>query len=622
MDQRIGEIARVASTSSGSITLQTLLQDSYTTANLAFIAKLTPVENISFNGPVRIIGKGTGSSVAGILVDVGVRVRISGLRLDNFDECSVRMFDVVDSKISGITVFGGTSAASTFYGVNYDGACQDSTCESSFFNSCRHAITFGGTSSRSGINRRITVQNNKSVSATASSFDTHAGADQISFIGNVSVGPAGHGYNLRSPSVVLIGNRSINAGSSQSGIYFRNQSYKPTRYTAQGNVILNSGGSGIQYSVPTESVLAGTSAGQLTDGVTLVGNQIISPTGIAFNIWSTASFSLTNLVVSDNIVKSCQPTSSRMFFLSNVVNSTFANNVGTDIGSTTDAYRLVNCSYLTFNGGLSQWEVAPTAEFGFQGVASTNISVTGMTIQNATRPASLDSACVNWVFSSVATPGCNDYSLSSGANNTAPILGGRTWAIGSAMTPYVGSVDYFTDVGIGSHCSYVGSRWKPVNGRAVLKSLGAAVSGVTNSYSQVMQTLLPSNSLKANDTIRVYLALNKSGTTDTGQVFIGIGTAGTTGDAGILNATGLMAASARTWAGFIDIKIVDDTTAQKVGGSTTVSTGVGTSTTVAASGTAISSISANALYVTVFIRSSSTNDTVGIDNGSIEWITP
>lgn len=184
-------------------------------------------------------------------------------------------------------------------------------------------------------------------------------------------------------------------------------------------------------------------------------------------------------------------------------------------------------------------------------------------------------------------------------------------------TPY-----YATDIGEkGTQLIYFGSRWYVQNGSGSLKTLGAAVTGIANSETIVLQTLIPAGAWQTNDTVRLWFGVTKSGTTDTAIYSIRVGTAGTTADTAITgySAGTLLIAANRTYSNAADIKLVAATSAVKPA-SGFPTTGAGNTAESAA--TVISDVSANPIYVSLTIRSSGTTDTVGITTGSIQLLTP
>lgn len=192
---------------------------------------------------------------------------------------------------------------------------------------------------------------------------------------------------------------------------------------------------------------------------------------------------------------------------------------------------------------------------------------------------------------------------------------------------YSGYEAYCSDLGAnGTRMVSNGTRWRPVNGETTLKTVAAAQTGITSAETIVLQSLIPAGAWQVNDTIRIWLAATKSGTTDSGLLSVRVGTAGTTADTAIttLSAYTLMAAAGVAGGSISDIKLVSATTAQRLG---TSSGATGTYQTASGSGaaaaaTTISDASTNALYVSVTLKSSAANDTVGVQSGQIKLITP
>jgi len=190
-----------------------------------------------------------------------------------------------------------------------------------------------------------------------------------------------------------------------------------------------------------------------------------------------------------------------------------------------------------------------------------------------------------------------------------------------------GQMYLFTDIGSsGTLMRYANSRWRPLAGQAQLAQLGAAVTGITNAETIVLQTLIPAAAWQTNDTIRIWLVTTKSGSTDTGQLTIRIGTAGTTADTVLtgFSAYSLMSAGGLSGGGIFDIKLISSTSAQKLGSSSATTSLYPSPTQNSATNaaTTITDASANALYISVALKSSSTNDTMGVQSGQIQLITP
>lgn len=174
----------------------------------------------------------------------------------------------------------------------------------------------------------------------------------------------------------------------------------------------------------------------------------------------------------------------------------------------------------------------------------------------------------------------------------------------------------FTDVGSsGTLMRYAGSRWRPLAGQAMLASLGATVTGITNTETIFLQTLIPAGAWQTNDLIRVIFSASKSGTTDTGVLTVRVGTNGTTADTSVFSSTA-MSSAARTCGTVKDLKLTSATNSQEI------PFYLGGSSSALPAAVAISSASANALYVSLSWASGGTTDTISALTGSIQIITP
>jgi hypothetical protein len=207
----------------------------------------------------------------------------------------------------------------------------------------------------------------------------------------------------------------------------------------------------------------------------------------------------------------------------------------------------------------------------------------------------------------------------------APYAGSFTYATLPAATSYSGYRAYATDLGAnGTLVISNGTRWRPLNGQSVLKDKGAAQSGITNAAETiVLQALLPAGSWQTNDTIRIVLALTKSGTTNSCICGIRCGTGGLITDTALLSPGGVIGAAGRSIGLIFDFHLESATSVQKVGSQIDNGSGYGAqSATAALSPVAISSAASNALYISVGLSSNGATDTVAIQSGQILLVTP
>jgi len=146
-----------------------------------------------------------------------------------------------------------------------------------------------------------------------------------------------------------------------------------------------------------------------------------------------------------------------------------------------------------------------------------------------------------------------------------------------------------------------GTRWKPLNGQALLASLDAD-SGTGGAAETIMfQYQIPAALLQVGDRLRLRLTMSKSGTAEVGNMKFRMGTAGTTSDTQLYSGAGIMSAPNRTMAVDLDFRVASATSLQQLSNNAAQSSSIGYSgngNNAYGAAVTISNIS-NALYFTV-----------------------
>lgn len=200
-----------------------------------------------------------------------------------------------------------------------------------------------------------------------------------------------------------------------------------------------------------------------------------------------------------------------------------------------------------------------------------------------------------------------------------------TFASLPAAANSTGLIYRVTDVGEnGALLISNGTRWRPVSGRTVLKTLAATVSGLTNTEAISLQALIPAGLLQTPDMLRVRFASGKSGTTDTGNVTIRMGTAGTTSDTAItgISNQSLIQAGNQCVGVEYELKVVSATSVVRCGYAGNLSGTTGQSAGSFTAATTVTDMSANALYLSLAHLSGGATNTLTLHSASIEWVTP
>lgn len=302
LDGKIGEINIVKSKSSGSLTLWWPLMDSYATTDTATVGTISMMTNVRIMGTGTAIGRTDTSRDTFCDLDKVVGAYVGGVKLYNFFDSGVVFRDALRSIVDDIRVEGdGTSTSSSDYGVSFGFASQWCGVRGSTFSDCRHAATTNTSwTSRSGIPRFITYDNNWAYQTRSSCFDTHSVGEFITITNNHGHHPADSGVNARCPSVIVANNHFVKPGVH--GVYLRNQSSRPSRYQVIGNYVKKPGFNGVLHRNPTEAALAGTSAGQTIYGSVMQGNIVEDPGSEGLMAFSDAAWQVKNVNITGNNV--------------------------------------------------------------------------------------------------------------------------------------------------------------------------------------------------------------------------------------------------------------------------------------------------------------------------------
>lgn len=199
-------------------------------------------------------------------------------------------------------------------------------------------------------------------------------------------------------------------------------------------------------------------------------------------------------------------------------------------------------------------------------------------------------------------------------------LGSFTYATLPAAASYSGMEAFASDWGAnGTKVRSNGTRWLPVGGRVLHKHLGAAVTGVANTATIVLQTpLMPVGSAQAGDAFYLDITgLTKSGTTDNLNVTAYCGTAGTTSDASLITTNTPLAAASQSGGVLYVLKVIDNTHIQRIGPISSNGEYAVAAASALNAAVVVSDLSANAEYLSVAIASSGTTNTVAISDGAI-----
>lgn len=207
-------------------------------------------------------------------------------------------------------------------------------------------------------------------------------------------------------------------------------------------------------------------------------------------------------------------------------------------------------------------------------------------------------------------------------------LGDYTQATLPGASSWSGYMVRISDVGDhGGYFFSTGTRWKAVGGKVVLSSQGDAVTGLTNSITatnRVIRAWLPATTWQNFDRVMLELDFAKSGTTDNATLSIYVGPTGDNTDTVVVGAAFVIAgATGRSGGILVPLKRFSATSVRKVGNNAVSSSAIGsTGGTAVASAVSVSSLDSAGAWVSAYVASSSTNDTVDVYHSELTLNTP
>jgi hypothetical protein len=166
-----------------------------------------------------------------------------------------------------------------------------------------------------------------------------------------------------------------------------------------------------------------------------------------------------------------------------------------------------------------------------------------------------------------------------------------------------------------------GTRWKPVNGRAVIATLDTDWTGVTGTAEQIaFQKLIQGGIIKNGDALLFSGGFGKSGTAETTTIQIRVGSTGTTADTSILT-TAPLATTNVTHGMYLEFRRQSATSLQR-GMNGATQNPFGASSAARGSATTLaSSLDSVAQYITLTMTQSSTAETPSAWGFRVELIT-
>ena len=309
-----GEIKQITAVdpTSGVITVDDQIFDTYTLGDSASVVQITMLQNITLSD-FSITTSAPSSTLNVGFTHFRFIENLQIQRIEAHDAYnagihlqSVRNANISDCFIHHISDV--TPPSNVRYGIVVGTASQNVSITGCRFSHTRHAVTTGGSSgtNQNGVQRNVVVANCTSMLADTAHFDTHQPIENVTFVGCVAIGgvPAiseVYGFQMRGRNCSIIGCTVLQAIGR--GIML----FGPVSSGASivGNMIANvkaigsEFGTGIYFDAPEPSDPPGTSEGPGTSNHTVTGNVIKNCDGSAIANGGQNS----DIVISGNIIQ-------------------------------------------------------------------------------------------------------------------------------------------------------------------------------------------------------------------------------------------------------------------------------------------------------------------------------
>ena len=217
-----GEIKQVVGVdaTTGVITVDEQIFDTYLRADSAAMARITMLQNITLSDFSITSAAKFFTGVAGFtsfrFVD---NLQIERVESHHAYVAGISLLSVLNSKVSDCYIHhirDRQPPQNVHYGIVVSAASQNVSITGCRFSHTRHAVTTGGVSGNleNGVQRNIVISNCTSMAADTAHFDTHDPAENVSYVGCVAIGgvpaplPASQeviGFQMRGANSSIVG---------------------------------------------------------------------------------------------------------------------------------------------------------------------------------------------------------------------------------------------------------------------------------------------------------------------------------------------------------------------------------------------------------------------------------
>jgi polygalacturonase len=226
-----GEMVRVASVTSTTITFTTPLRSTYATASSAGVWKPTLLRNVGVRNIGIYCASGDTTDAGGIYFDLCRDAFATGLDIGDLDHFGIKIDRTYQSLVDDCTIHDLPDAGSLLgYGVILQGT-EGAVISNSQFHKVRHGVTTGGITSHVGWTRNTLVTGCIATECTNTGFDTHAWTTDFTFVACRSERNLNGGFAIRSERTNMLA--CSTSGNTNAGVLISDQMAK--KVVVQGN---------------------------------------------------------------------------------------------------------------------------------------------------------------------------------------------------------------------------------------------------------------------------------------------------------------------------------------------------------------------------------------------------
>jgi parallel beta-helix repeat protein len=393
--QKKGEIVQVSSVAGGNVTFKDPINDNYSIADTATLCKLSMISGISVHG-ISFYGSDDDTDRhQGMYFYMCRDLTITKFRAEKTNSRGLRLVSCIDFYV-GQSRFIDILGAGTQYGISVTYSSQDGLIEGCIGRNTRHVVTYGGGGTDYGIVRRVTTQHCIAHQCRDAGFDSHAGAEDVSFLNNIVHGSPVDGIIMQCSRGKIIGNTVINSYATRYGIFAQMCGSKPMDIQIHDNTVSNVTGVG-------RGIFVTVSQAGFTDVKAIsLKNNTVNGCSTGIEVYTTEAITIPGVSIGGNEIHEC--TEDGIVLLKCVEFVINGNNI--DFLTTKKGIETDQCIDGTIVGNSIVGSNTDTSSRGIYIKSGADISISANRVKTSNKGIFLDDASSNCAVMGNTLRGC------------------------------------------------------------------------------------------------------------------------------------------------------------------------------------------------------------------------